>query len=94
MQFVETALLFLVVFATFYSCLKLFNDLPASEKAQNALAVLPSFTGILAFLLLTFVVPPSDPLFGLLTTNLFPTVMVAITLGLLIRLKSIRGENA
>lgn len=94
MQFVETALLFLVVFATGYAFLKLFNDLPSNEKTQNALAVLPSFTGILAFLLLTFVLPPSDPLFGVLAANLFPTVMVTITFGLLIRLKIIREQNA
>ncbi len=94
MQLVETTLLFLVVFTTFYSCLKLFNDIPSSEKVQNALAILPSLTGILAFLLLTFALPPSDFPFALLTANQFPTVMVIITFGLLIRLKTIRDQNA
>ncbi|WP_335870852.1 hypothetical protein [Bacillus sp. 2205SS5-2] len=94
MLLVETLVLFLVVFATFYSSMKIFNDLPKSEKMQNFVAVLPSFVGIIAFILMVYLFPSTERHFALLTTNLLPTFMVAVTIVLILRVKSIRNFEA
>ncbi|MGD7009498.1 hypothetical protein [Metabacillus sp. 84] len=93
MQPIETLVLFLVVFATLYSCMKIFNDLPKSKKMQNFIAVMPSFAGVLAFLLMEFVLPTTESPMVTLTTNVFPTLMIAVTIGLLLKVKAIRSSE-
>jgi hypothetical protein len=88
---VETSILFLVIIPTLYSVYKLLKDPPRTEKAQNLLAVVPSWAGIIAYLFSKLLWTTENP-YILLSSDVLPTSMVGITLVLLLTLKIRRSE--
>ncbi|KGX92801.1 hypothetical protein N781_15610 [Pontibacillus halophilus JSM 076056 = DSM 19796] len=90
MHIVGAFVMFFVVFVALYCSMKVFSDLPKNERMQNFIAVSPSLAGVSAFLTMEFLLPAARNPFALLTVNVFPTLMVAITLVLLMRVKLVR----
>ncbi len=86
----QTILLLLVALGTLYVAMKIYKDPPASAIQRNFIAVLPTLSGVSAFLVVRFFLPIAVSeglrMYQLLALNVLPLFTAIISIVLLIKL--------